>query len=324
MLPPCLRPLIPNGCRRAHWHDYCSRCFYLITINKANWVAPFSTITGTLTDRDWPPVAQPTPLGSMIKQNITRIKEKYPQVSIMRQVVMPDHIHLVLFNTKDIGVHLSEIIRYFKSLCTHEYYNLPLNEHVGRPSIFESNYHDRILSRQDQLNRMLRYVSNNPRRRLERMAYSSFHTRHWLNDADGVLYEAYGNIQLLEDFDIQPVKVSSKYSPQELKRRKLSWYYTTLNGGVLVSPFISESERKVKNWAIDNGGRLILLLENGLGPRFHPSGKLHTLASEGRLLIIAPAEHSTAKIKLTRAHCQQLNALAEQIAAGGMLSAGKR
>lgn len=42
---------------------------------------------------------------------------------------------------------------------------------------------------------------------------------------------------------------------------------------------------------------------------------LHTLCSEGRLLIIAPTEHRTASMALDRATCLQMNALAETIAA---------
>ena len=48
---------------------------------------------------------------------------------------------------------------------------------------------------------------------------------------------------------------------------------------------------------------------------YTPKGLLHTLCSEGRLLIIAPTEHRTASMALDRATCLQMNALAETIAA---------
>lgn len=111
------------------------------------------------------------------------------------------------------------------------------------------------------------------------------------------------------------MKISRKYTPEELIRRKRIWMRTVQNGGVLVSPFISPAEKKVENWACQEGGRIILITDNGFGTNYTPKGILHTLCSEGRLLIIAPTVHRTTSIALDRATCLQMNALAETVAA---------
>lgn len=230
---------------------------------------------------------------------------------------MPEHIHFVLFVTEATDTHLGDIILDLKGECTRRYHGTTKQAVREAPliSIFEEGYHDRILLKKDQLQRMLSYVSDNPRRRLERMNHPDFFRRTIIAGPDGTRYEAYGNIHLLEDPDIEAVKVSRKYTPDELIHRKRIWMHTVQNGGVLVSPFISPAEKKVENWACNAGGRIILITDNGFGTNYTPKGLLHTLCSEGRLLIIAPTEHRTASIPLDRATCMQMNALAETVAA---------
>lgn len=310
-----LRAIIPNGKRRAKWHDYHSKCIYMITINMADYDKVLSHISGSLTDVKNPPRTILTPLGEMIKRQLQLTTYHFSTIKILAEVYMPDHIHFVIYNTTDTSYHLSDVIRYFKSLCTHSYYNIPADQHITSSSIFEKGYHDRILMKSNQLAAMKNYVRVNPRRLLERRQFTTFHQRHKLVSTDGVPYEAYGNIHLLQDYDIEAVRVSSKYTPDFLRKRRYCWYHTVLNGGVLVSPFISPKEHKVRDWATESGGRLIIITENGFGDRYTPKGILHTLISEGRLLLIAPTHHSTSKVAISRQWCLEANNLAEKIAA---------
>lgn len=319
--PSYYRPLVPNSCRRATWHDYHSRCIYLITINKNSHTPAFSTLEGIPGSHDWKPRTIPTPTGEIIASCLSHIKDNFPDVKILRRVIMPQHLHFVLFNTVYTDYHLGDIISRFKQNCLRSFYGIKdveTNGIITAPSLFEDNYHDRILLKKDQLQRMLAYVSDNPRRRLERMRHSDFFYRSPVISSQGIQLEAYGNIHLLEDPDIEAVKISRKYTANELRMRKIRWMKTVQNGGVLVSPFISADEKKVKNWACDNGGRLILIENNGFGHNYTPKGYLHQLCSEGRLLIIAPSEHSTRKTTTTRESCLSMNALAEEISSYGL------
>lgn len=238
--PPPFRPLIPNSRRRKRNHDYRSRCIYLITINCRKNILPLSRLKGSLGSHDFPPHTEPTEIGRIIKRQLSLLKERFPFIQIRRSVIMPEHIHFVIFITEKTDLHLGKIIGAFKKACTEEIDAL----HVMAPGgVFEEGYNDRILRGKNQLQRMLDYVSNNPRKRMERISFRGFHCRHFIANSSGERFEAYGNIQLLEDFDCCSVKISSKYSSEKLIALKKQWLFTILNGGVIVSPFISEQKK---------------------------------------------------------------------------------
>ena len=314
------RALIPNGRRRAPWHDYRSRSIYMITINAAKGIPPFSHLKGIPGDHDWPPVAENTELGKLIASNLSHLKATFPFVKILRRVIMPEHIHFVIFVEKATDIHLGDIITHFKSNCTRQYNSFLHSLYsAGNPSdisLFEDGYHDRILLKENQLQKMLSYVSDNPRRRLLRTLNPGFHSRHRIRLNNNEEYEIYGNLDLLSDPDIEAVKVSSKYSPEELRLRKICWKKTVENCGVLVSPFISKDEKRVYEWAIANNGRIIYISNNPIGEHFTPKGHQHTLCDEGRLLIIGLPSPTLAKPKVSRTQCELMNRIALEISNG--------
>ena len=311
---------MPNGHRRAKWHDYYDRSIYLITLNAAPGIPPFSHIQGIVGNHDWVPKAVNTPLGNLIGENISALKLKFPFTKILRRVIMPEHVHFVLFVTEKTEYHLGHIISHLKGECTRRFNGYDTTRaNAGNlilPPLFEEDYHERILTKQNQLDRILAYVSDNPRRRLIRMQNPDFFSRKTFMRFEDGIYEAYGNIHLLNDPDIEAVKVSSKFTAEELHQRKICWLRTVENCGVLASPFISKDEKRVRDWAIDNGGRLIWLLDNGFGPRFTPKGIMHQLCAEGRMLLIAPAEHSTAKVSRNKGYWERMNRFAVAISQG--------
>lgn len=327
----------------------------MITLNKAEGIPRFSTLKGIPGDHVNKPYADLSPTGKIIAANVSALKHRFPFISILRRCIMPDHMHFVIFIKEKTPWHLGDIINHLKSECTRNYngYDSSRGEDADETlvSVFEDGYHDRILRRKNQLRRMLKYVSDNPRRSLERTANRGFHRRLYLEDigsvedtgartsfsgggrgtgifgscgetceesvreagSDRVRYEAYGNIHLLEDPELAAVRISRRFSEEELRKRKINWLRTVGNCGVLVSPFISPAEKKVRDWALSHGGRFILIESNGFGERYTPKGILHQLCNEGRLLIIAPVEHLTSPPKLTYSECQRMNALAERI-----------
>ncbi len=84
--------------------------------------------------------------------------------------------------------------------------------------------------------------------------------------------------------------------------------------GVLVSPFINPKEKEIRDEGIKRGTGIIRIVENGFPERYKPQGKEFALCSEGRLLLIAPAEYNSRKQKLRREVCLEMNSLAEFIA----------
>lgn len=88
------------------------------------------------------------------------------------------------------------------------------------------------------------------------------------------------------------------------------WLHTAANGGVLVSPFISQREKVIRKEAESSGGRFILITNHPFGEREKPSGKDFALCAQGRLLIIAPST----PMPLDRSVCLKMNSLAKTIA----------
>ncbi len=305
-----------NGCRRAKWHDYYSRCIYLITINKAQRIPAFASIQPP-SQRNLIAKTELTPLGEDIKKTILMLESRYPFVRILRRAVMPEHVHFIIFVTQKTDCHLGKIIATFKGLCTCHYHGIKDTDDtsgLNLTPVFEQGYNDRIVTHKSQLSRIINYVDDNPRRRYDRITHRGYHSRHFLVDDEGNTYEAYGNLQLLHNRQIEAVKVSRSYTPDELVAKKRAWLQAIQTGGVIVSPFISKAEKAVKNWAYDNGGNVIYLELNGFGKNYAPKEPMHTLCSEGRLQLIAPTSHSYSAHTTTREECLRMNDLAVKIA----------
>ena len=90
-------------------------------------------------------------------------------------------------------------------------------------------------------------------------------------------------------------------------------------GAVLISPCISDGEREIARRAMEEGARLITLSNKGFSKLFKPGGKAFESASEGRLLMLAPAAwpYQPGEKKMTRFDACTLNRIAQLIAGEG-------
>lgn len=221
--------------RRCRNHDYYSRSVYMITLTKAPGVPLFSEVYGD-------PLAGTNAchvkyfrLGFLIADQLRRVVAAFAHARVLQYIVMPDHIHVVIFIEEDVDYHLGDLVREFTSACT------LANDNI---SIFDENYNDRICWREGQLDRMIQYVRDNPRRLLmKRLHPEFFRSRHSVVIA-GKAYESFGNPDLLKHPVMAAVRVSSKYSPDRLAALHRLWEEEIRQDGVLVSPFISSAERR--------------------------------------------------------------------------------
>lgn len=308
----------PNAGIRCPGHNYRSRCIYHIVLNKAADFPIFSNIVGIPDNRQWPPKTALSDVGKIIFEAISNIKSKFPHTSILRRYIMPDHVHFAIFIKEKTDIHLGKIISALKKECSDRY-----EERGNVPGVrfFIPNYHDTFLTGKDQLQKMLVYISDNPRRYLVRKSNPGWFRQFFICSQDGKnRYEAYGNWDLLSEFQRVPVKISRKYSETELLSWKKLWHTTILNDGVLVSPFINPKEKKVRDWAIANGGTLVYITYKPFPERFKPQGKMFDLCAEGRLLIVCippddkENEYLRDKGRPSYSHCQRMNSIAKEIA----------
>lgn len=137
-----------------------------------------------------------TPFGLEVDALIRAIPTWCPQVRILRHVVMPNHIHMVVQVIARLPEKqaLGNVINRFKSYVNRAYKHIALGlpastlvevanakpaqsltQHYVRKQgrgcthpknglVFEADFHDRIAFSQQQLQRMLQYVDDNPKR----------------------------------------------------------------------------------------------------------------------------------------------------------------
>ena len=181
-----------------------------------------------------------------------------------------------------------------------------------RGLLWEQGYHDRILSGEGQLQRLVDYIRENPRRSLMRRQHADWFRPFSITAADTNL-QAYGNLELLHAPHRQSVRISSRITEEERNRQQQELLSAARQGTVLISPFISTGERFVEETALQEHLPIVKLLHNGFSPYYKPQGHYFEACSEGRLLLLTPYPYSTQKVVLTRAVCNYLNVLAARL-----------
>lgn len=279
---------------RATWHDYRSRCIYMITISKRAETPPFALVEGS--------ELVITPLGKNIQRCIFCFGKDEQDLRILQFIVMPDHIHFLVF----VEGRLPEMLGYYIAR-----WKIGVNEFCGLERVFETGFNDQILHQGRSLKVLINYIRDNPRRLLVRRAYPQYFQR--VNDlriGEGS-YKAYGNMQLLGNPFREQVVVHRADSPATRSACLDRWLYTAANGGVLVSPFISPDEKAVRDRAEALDGKMIIITDKPMPERFKPAATDFDRCVAGRLLIISMPPQPGATM---RQHCLAMNALALQIA----------
>lgn len=82
--------------------------------------------------------------------------QRYPAVSVGTHVIMPDHLHMVLW-LRGGSPRLSRILQAFKSLTTRRFRS---RGGVGR--LWQPNYFEHVIRTEEALQRIERYITENP------------------------------------------------------------------------------------------------------------------------------------------------------------------
>lgn len=179
--------------------------------------------------------------------------------------------------------------------------------------LWETGYNDRILLHRGQLQRMMAYLDDNPRRLLMKREHPEFFTNLGTLTVAGITMQAMGNRFLLDNPVKRQVQCSRHLYPHEIEALKEAFLEDGRKGAVLVSPCISPGESIVATAALENGVALIVLLLNGLPPYYKPKPRYLEACTRGRLLLLAPFPYQTEKIAFMRQRCLQLNDIAAKL-----------
>ena len=192
-----------------------------------------------------------------------------------------------------------------------------------RPALFEPNYNDHILMRDGQLENWKHYLRDNPRRLLMRREYPDLLQRALCIIIGSTRYSAFGNMLLLRQpekhlvmFHRKTNGILTELTPVWEKERKR---LTTAaeSGDVLVTPGISECEKRMKHLAMQQELRLIHIQSEPIGQYWKPERSRFEACASGSLLILAPWAEDMPVFKSDYERFHYLNRLAEEICAIG-------
>lgn len=155
--------------RRMQDHDYQSRCIYMLTLALADRSQP---LLGRLAlDAQGEAILTPSALGEAVVREWYALQQEYPQLWIMRVQLMEEHLHVVVFVKERLPKHLGKLVGIVKNRSNKHYWAMltaqgrlaPKGQQTP-PPLFAENFQDTILTHEGQLETMLRYVDDNPKR----------------------------------------------------------------------------------------------------------------------------------------------------------------
>ncbi len=283
-------------------------------------------------------------IGFDISYNIQQLPSFFPAVKVCAKLLMPDHIHVVLWVQKEHPYSIKEVGRsmrqaWHKIIRSHiseqgtlvsispqiesagEYKNenseSNINENYkneNRESIINDNYKNentpdneapmhlpyrfevpyiRTLVAQGQLNRMIAYIHDNPRRAmLRRLNPDLFRLRREVQ-ADGLTFTAMGNLFLLDYPQKQAVVCSRSTSAEGIAAQQAACMQAAEAGAGSYSGVVSAGEKQIARAIREAGLPMVVLLNDGFPSvgseheRFYkPGGVYFEACAAGRLLLL--------------------------------------
>lgn len=89
--------------------------------------------------------------GNIVEKNIYKIGEIYSNVEIDEYVIMPNHIHILIFIKNKNGVTISKIIKHYKTNVSKEI----------KYSIWQKSFYEHIVRNEKEYFKIKEYIRNN-------------------------------------------------------------------------------------------------------------------------------------------------------------------
>lgn len=139
--------------------DYNTHGAYFITLCTENRRKTLSKIVGT--DNE-PKIVELLPCGEIAEKYINQLNEFYDDRKVDRYVIMPNHIHIMLFIMEDGSSRtpnptrqnsvVSQFVSTLKRFCNKEY---------GK-NIWQRHFHDHIIRNRKDYEEHIKYMHENP------------------------------------------------------------------------------------------------------------------------------------------------------------------
>lgn len=319
------RPVDTMRHHRENGWDYRGRAIYHFTLPVEERYPLFGVLQGESAETAF---VKLNSFGQRVCQMLSGLaqfyKEKGYALKVLAQMVMPDHVHLVIQVLEPLPQSIGAVVRGFKSGCTKAYKERwfcsgenatevqgGANENAtvhfarifeGRGSIWEPNpayYHERILHTPGQLRRMIDYVKDNPRRLWLKRNNPDLFKLHRRTVTAGMSFTSMGNHFLLNWPDGQTVEMSRSATDKQIQERLCSAQAAAHNGVVTYTAAISTGEKIIARSLREQGYQLVILLNEGFPKEgspheryYKPGGIYFEACSKGLLLLLEPTEES--------------------------------
>ena len=326
----------PSMLRRCVGHDYSSRRIYMITMVTEGRRPLFGQVVGKSdapAGSDDEPRIELSTLGQRISDEWWATSLHHPEVRVLALQMMPDHLHGILFVTRQMERPLGMLLRGFKQSCNRHYRELVFgitppvpsvalstqqtrlkqdrrNEDRSHGMLFARGYNDKLLQHEGQLEKWVHYLNDNPRRLLMKREHPDLFNVQRNVEAAGMTFSTIGNRFLLDRPMRLQVQCSRRLNEVEIQEKVAHFLTAARQGAVLVSPAISPGEKAVIRAAFNEGLPLIFLQENGFTDLAKPGGARMEACARGQLLILAPWEHHIERLTISRGQCLKLNDIA--------------
>ena len=239
-------------------------------------------------------------LGHVIRNELTSLPRKYPELELGEFIVMPNHLHAIFTikeRTTNKKNHLGFLVGRFKGATTFLYGKLKqagkapdIGEHL-----WQIDYWEDLISSSDELLHYERYIRNNP--------------KNWSRDHWGAITaHMLGNESLL-DLPKRAFVASQEFSATELKPQLLSSRHgtsvPTSRDMPLISTFTSPQEREILRRALAKKRSIIHVCPQGIPTEQElPPEQLQAL-TEDCILFLSPQPQGSRLNKQVATWCNE-------------------
>ena len=182
---------------------------------------------------------------------------------------------------------------------------------AGSGSIWEHNpagYHERLLRGRGQLDAMIRYVKDNPRRLALKRANPDLFRIHQQTILGGVSCTSLGNMFLADYPQRAVLQCSRRMTQSEIDAKREECMKEAANGTVFISGAISEGEKQISRALREAGYPLVILLTEGFpapdSPHYKyykPQGVYFEACAAGKLLLVQPDKKALERADIVEA-----------------------
>ena len=95
--------------------------------------------------------------GEYAYEGLVQIPKHYPDVRVEKFVVMPNHVHAVLF-LRGTGSNIERVVGSYKSYVSKKVHN-----HEPDRKVWQDSFHDHVIRNEESYQKIWLYIEENPR-----------------------------------------------------------------------------------------------------------------------------------------------------------------